>query len=437
MFTDLLSKIRNGQAPIAVIGLGYVGLPLAVAFAKKFRVIGFDNNPRRLERLMAGHDDTGEVESARLTSGNITFTGDPSKLKEARFIAVTVPTPVDGDKRPDLSPLISASASIGRHIAPGTVVVYESTVYPGVTEDVCVPVIEKESGLERGVDFKVGYSPERINPGDKEHTIERVTKVVSGEDATTLDIVAGVYGDVITAGVHKAQSVKVAEAAKVIENIQRDINIALANELSMIFNLMGIRTKDVLAAAGTKWNFIKYSPGLVGGHCIGVDPYYLTTKAEQLGYHPQMILSGRRINDGMGKYVAEQAVKRLIKSGKQILGAKVGILGLTFKENVPDLRNSRVPDIYREFVEFGLDVKVHDPVCDPKMAHEEYGIHLCGQEGLKGLDMVVLAVPHKEFLSAGPAWIKGMFSDGKGVMVDVKSVMEKCDFTPGADYWSL
>ncbi len=437
MFTGLLSGLRKRNESIAVIGLGYVGLPLAIAFAKKFQVIGYDNNETRIKDLGGAIDYTGEVESSELKNENLVFTSDPSDISRARFITVTVPTPVDKYKRPDLRPILSASVTVGKYIKRGSVVVFESTVYPGVTQEECVGVIEKESGLKCGVDFKVGYSPERINPGDKEHKIDQIKKVVSGQDEQTLGIVSGVYGDIISAGVHMAPSIKVAEAAKVIENIQRDINIALVNEFSMIFNLMGIKTSEVLDAADTKWNFIKYSPGLVGGHCIGVDPYYLTAKAGELGYDPQIILSGRRINDGMGKYVAQQAIKQLINCGKAVKGARAGVLGLTFKENVPDLRNSRVPDILDELNSYGVQTLVHDPFCDPQESRTKYRVNLYEIDEMKDLDMVILAVAHDEYMQMGSEKLSAMLNDGKGVVVDVKSALDASDFGDGVFYWSL
>jgi len=437
MINGLLEKLRTKEATIAVVGLGYVGLPLAVAFAQKFSVIGFDINARRVDRLVEGIDETGEVEAGALNQSTLTLTAEKTALAKARFICVTVPTPVDKAKRPDLTPVLSASRSIGERLQPGTVIVYESTVYPGVTEERCVPVLEKASGLKCGVDFFVGYSPERINPGDKEHTIEKIVKVVSGQDAATLDLVAGVYGEIITAGIHRATSIKVAEAAKVIENIQRDINIALVNELSLIFNLMNIRTDDVLAASGTKWNFLPFRPGLVGGHCIGVDPYYLTAKAEELGYHPQMILSGRRINDGMGAYVAEQVVKRLIHMGKRVKGARAGVFGLTFKENVPDLRNSRVPDIIDELRDFGLEVRVADPVCDPDEAVREYGVELAPMASLTGLDVAIVAVAHDPFVAFGANGFGKTLADDGGLLVDLKSLFDPATLPASLPYWSL
>ncbi|RMG98986.1 MAG: nucleotide sugar dehydrogenase, partial [Candidatus Dadabacteria bacterium] len=350
---------------MAVVGLGYVGLPLAVAFGRKVPTLGFDVSEAKVAALRRGVDPTGELSADDLASTRIEYTTNPGDLRRASFVVVAVPTPIDRHKKPDLGPIVAASRSIGQNLTPGTVVVYESTVYPGVTEEVCVPVLERESGLACGRDFKVGYSPERINPGDKEHTLERIVKVVAGQDAETLEVVARVYETVVEAGVHRAPTIKTAEAAKVIENTQRDLNIALMNELSVIFNRMGIETRAVLEAAGTKWNFLRFTPGLVGGHCIGVDPYYLTYKAEELGYKPQVILAGRAINDGMGKYVAESTVKGLIRCGRAVQGSRVLVLGLTFKENVSDLRNSRVADVIAELRDYGVEVLAHDPLADP------------------------------------------------------------------------
>ena len=363
------TDIKNGYARIAVVGLGYVGLPLAAAFGRHVPVIGFDISATKVAELERGHDSTGELTSDDLAATQISYTTDPSCLKNASFIIVTVPTPLRDDKTPDLSPLQAASTTIGRNLKPGSIVVYESTVYPGVTEDVCVPILEAESGLQCGQDFKVGYSPERINPGDKVHTVDKIIKVVSGQDEETLNTVALVYGTVVTAGVHRASSIKVAEAAKVIENTQRDLNIALMNELALIFDKLGISTSEVLEAAGTKWNFLRFTPGLVGGHCIGIDPYYLTYKAESIGYYPQVILSGRRINDGMGKYIAETTIKKMIEADKPVKGSRVLVLGLTFKENVPDIRNTRVIDIIEELRSYGVEPLVHDPMANADEAH--------------------------------------------------------------------
>jgi UDP-N-acetyl-D-glucosamine/UDP-N-acetyl-D-galactosamine dehydrogenase len=422
---------------IAVIGLGYVGLPVALHFSRKYPTLGFDINQRRVDTLSKGHDDTGEVSDDDLRSSKLRLTTKLDDLRGTTFYVVAVPTPIDKNHRPDLKPLISASETVGKVIEKGAVVVYESTVYPGVTEEVCGPVVERVSGLKCGTDFALGYSPERINPGDREHTFERITKVVSGQDAATLDRVAAAYGAVVTAGVHRAQSIRVAEAAKVIENTQRDLNIALMNELALIFDRLGIRTQDVLDAAATKWNFLRFSPGLVGGHCIGVDPYYLTTKAEELGYQPQVILSGRRINNGIGAYVAQRAMKMLSRAGVPLSQAKVGILGLTFKENVPDLRNSRIPDIINELTEFGIRPLVHDPLGNPTEAHEEYGVSLCDWSELGNLDALIFAVAHRKYLEMGIDNLLSLVRDG-GVVVDVKSVLDPARTARrGLSYWSL
>jgi UDP-N-acetyl-D-glucosamine/UDP-N-acetyl-D-galactosamine dehydrogenase len=426
----------RSQEKIAVIGLGYVGLPVALAFSRKFPTVGFDINTRRVDMLSRGQDDTGEVTEEELRESRLRFTTSIEDLRGVTFFIVAVPTPIDQNHRPDLRPLVSASETVARVLEKGAVVVYESTVYPGVTEEVCAPVLERVSKLKAGVDFKLGYSPERINPGDREHTFDRITKVVSGQDGPTLERVANAYGAVVTAGVHRAKSIKVAEAAKVIENTQRDLNIALMNELALIFDRLGIRTKDVLDAAATKWNFLRFSPGLVGGHCIGVDPYYLTTKAEELGYQPQVILSGRRINNGVGAYVAQRTMKMLSRAGMPLSQAKVGILGLTFKENVPDLRNSRIPDIVNELTEFGLKPLVHDPMGNPEEAREEYGVHLCEWSELAGLDALILAVPHRQYMEMPTPSLLGLVRDG-GVVVDVKSVLDPAAVDRDLHYWSL
>ncbi|WP_419881722.1 nucleotide sugar dehydrogenase [Peribacillus sp. B-H-3] len=406
---NLYEKLVNKEEKISLIGLGYVGMPIAVSFAKKADVIGFDVNKQKIELYINGVDPTKEVGNEVINNTTVDFTSDETRLREAKFHIVAVPTPVRDDHTPDLTPVESASRTLGRNLTKGSIVVFESTVYPGVTEDICVPILEKESSLKCGVDFKVGYSPERINPGDKVHRLETIIKVVSGQDEETLDTVAKVYELVVEAGVHKAASIKVAEAAKVIENSQRDINIAFMNELSIIFNKMGIDTKAVLEAAGTKWNFLNFSPGLVGGHCIGVDPYYLTYKAEQMGYHSQIILSGRKINDDMGKYVAESTVKKMIKANKQINGAKVAIFGVTFKENCPDVRNTKVVDVIRELEEYGIDVKVVDPAADKIDIWNEYRITLSNIEEIKGIDAVIFAVPHDEFKTIQLVDVKRMF----------------------------
>jgi UDP-N-acetyl-D-glucosamine/UDP-N-acetyl-D-galactosamine dehydrogenase len=406
---------------VAVIGLGYVGLPLAVEFGRHFRTIGFDLSTEKIANFRKQEDPTLEVNKAQFEQASmLEFTADEKDLAEADFFVVAVPTPVDDAHRPDFTPLISSSTTIGRQMKKGSIVVYESTVYPGATEEICVPVLEKVSGLTWKKDFSIGYSPERINPGDKVNTLTRIVKVVAGDSPAVLDKVASVYGAIITAGVHRASSIKVAEAAKVIENTQRDLNIALMNELSMIFSRVGIDTMEVLEAAGTKWNFLKFRPGLVGGHCIGVDPYYLTHKAEQMGYIPQVILAGRRINDAMGPYVARQAIKEMIKSGHQVQGGSIVVLGLTFKENVPDLRNSKVIDLIRELKSYGMKVFVHDPVATPESAMHEYGIELTPWDKLPQCAGVVMAVNHQEFLDAGVAKLQTLLQP-KGVFVDVKS----------------
>jgi UDP-N-acetyl-D-galactosamine dehydrogenase len=421
------------QSKVAVVGLGYVGLPLACEFGKRYPVIGFDISQKKVDELIQHDDVTGEVSRKELAASNVLFTTDPTKLSEAEVIIVCVPTPIDDHNQPDLTPLRSASKMVGTHMQRGAVVVYESTVYPGVTEDVCVAILESQSKLVFGKDFSVGYSPERISPGDKERTLTKITKVVSGSDASTLDFLCQLYGSIIPAGIHRAATIKVAEAAKVIENTQRDLNVALMNELSIIFNKMGISTKDVLAAAGTKWNFIRMYPGLVGGHCIGVDPYYLTFKAQELGYHPEVILAGRRINDSMGKYVAEQTVKSLIHANKQVKGAKVVVMGITFKENVSDIRNSKVVDIIRELEEFGVDVLVVDPMADPEETFHEYGIRLVDFATIQHADGVIFAVSHDVYLDQGKKVLGALTP---AVVVDIKGC-----FTAFRDvasvYWSL
>ncbi len=435
-----LEQISKKQAKIAIVGLGYVGLPLAAAFSHKTEVIGLDISSKKIAELKAGFDATGELSAAEVAAAQIQYTCDPSLLQRASFIVVTVPTPIDGAKKPDLGPVEGASRSIGQNLTKGSIVVYESTVYPGVTEEICVPILEAESGLKCGRDFKVGYSPERINPGDKVHTIDKIVKVVSGQDAETLETVAGVYELVVTAGVHRASSIKVAEAAKVIENTQRDLNIALMNELALIFDRLDIPTSDVLAAAGTKWNFLKFTPGLVGGHCIGVDPYYLTHKAESVGYHPQVILAGRRINDGMGKYVAEQTVKKLIQAGKAVKGARILVLGLTFKEDVPDIRNSKVIDIIRELKEYGAEVLVHDPMACPDETQQEYGLELVDLVQVDAVDAVIYAVSHQAYNEITPARLVELcrHGNGCGVVVDVKGVLNQVEVEQaGLVYWCL
>jgi UDP-N-acetyl-D-galactosamine dehydrogenase len=409
---------------ISVIGLGYIGLPVAVSFGKKWKTIGFDIDLTRILQLKAGFDRTGEVSSEGLTNTDIFFTNNIDELRQADFHIVAVPTPVDNANQPDLSHIFMASEIIGKALKKGDIVVYESTVYPGVTEDECVPILERVSGLICGSDFTVGYSPERINPGDKEHTFTKIQKVVAGQDDRTLEIVAQVYESVVTAGVHRAVSIKVAEAAKVIENTQRDLNIALMNELSMIFDRLGIDTNDVLDAAGTKWNFLKFKPGLVGGHCIGVDPYYLTHKAEKIGYIPQVILAGRRINDGMGKFIAQRTVKEMIHAEHNVLGAVVTVLGLTFKEDCPDLRNSKVIDIIRELEDFGIKVQVSDPLADPAEALREYGVCLQPLAELQPADALVVAVAHQEYRSLSIESLSTMMS-GISLLIDVKGLFDR------------
>ena len=422
---------------IAVMGLGYVGLPLAVAFAKHFDdVVGFDVNEKRVRSLAAGDDWTGEIESDVLKASTLKITSNPDDLANRTFFAITVPTPVDTNHRPDLGAVKGACRMIGKYLSPGAIVALESTVYPGVTEDICGPLLAEVSGLELGVDFKLAYSPERINPGDREHVLEKIVKVVSAQDAESLDRVAGIYGAITTAGAFRAGSIKVAESAKVIENTQRDLNIALMNELAIIFERMGIPTREVLAAAGTKWNFMPFSPGLVGGHCIGVDPYYLTAKAEEVGYNPEVILSGRRINDGMGSFVAGRMVKMLGQTGRLSSDLRVGILGLAFKEDVRDLRNSRVPDIVAELQEYGIKPLVYDPLVDPEEAEHEFGIELAGAEALSNLDAMVLCVPHRAIMDGMNPGLADRLIDG-GVLVDVKSALDPASLPDSVRYWSL
>jgi UDP-N-acetyl-D-galactosamine dehydrogenase len=426
-----------GNEKIAVVGLGYVGLPLAVALAAKYRVVGFDISADRVASLKAGHDATHEISAEQLKAASgLKITGDASDMKGSDVFIVTVPTPIDKANRPDFTALLTACALVGPNLQKGNIVVFESTVYPGVTEEICGPELERCSGLEAGADFKLGYSPERINPGDRERPIQKIMKVVAGGDGETLDTLANLYGSIIEAGVHRATSIKVAEAAKVIENTQRDVNIALMNEISKIFDRIGIRTSEVLEAAGTKWNFLKFHPGLVGGHCIGVDPYYLTAKAEQLGYHPQVILSGRRINDGMGAYVAQRVVKLLARRDQPIHDARVGILGFTFKENVPDIRNSKVVDIYNELVAFGIEPMVHDPVADATAVQRAYGVELCDLAKFTGMSALVVAVAHDGFGSLGGPELSAMLA-ADGVVVDVRSKIDPASLRPDLSYWSL
>ena len=435
----LCEKIKSGEEKLSLVGLGYVGMPIAVEFAKRgVKVVGFDLNAQKIELYKNGIDPTREVGDEAVKASTVMFTADPSHLREAKFHIVAVPTPVNDDHTPDLTPVEGASRILGQNLTKGSIVVFESTVYPGVTEEVCVPILEKESGLKCGVDFKVGYSPERINPGDKIHRLNTITKIVSGMDEETLENVAKVYEIVVDAGVHRAESIKVAEAAKVIENSQRDINIAFMNELSIIFNKMGIDTKAVLAAAGTKWNFLKFFPGLVGGHCIGVDPYYLTYKAEQMGYHSQVILAGRRINDDMGKYVAENVVKNLIKADKAVRNAKVAILGFTFKEDCPDTRNSKVFDIVRELREYGIEPVIADPTADAVEAKRLYGVEFTDIDSIQNMDAVVLAVAHQCFAAMDKERMDAFFGEGKKVLVDVKGLLDRKEYeAAGYSYWRL
>jgi UDP-N-acetyl-D-glucosamine/UDP-N-acetyl-D-galactosamine dehydrogenase len=431
------SFYNENSIRVAVIGLGYVGLPVAIAIAAKFsNTIGFDVNQNKVLSLQQGIDWTGEIDSQTLFSSTLKITSEIADLETGNFFVVAVPTPVSIDNQPDLTPLIKASETIGKVIKPGAIVVYESTVYPGVTEEICGPILEKVSGLKQGIDFKLGYSPERINPGDKKHTLEKIVKVVSGEDLETLETIAAVYSRIIDAGIHRASSIKVAEMSKVIENTQRDINIAFMNELALICDRLQIRTQDVLDAARTKWNFLPFSPGLVGGHCIGVDPYYLTTKAESLGYHPEVILSGRRINDGMGRFIAQKLVKLLSQSNVSFLTAKVGILGLTFKENVPDLRNSRVPDIAAELQQFNVQPIIHDPLANSAEAVHEYGIPLTDWSEFQDLDALILAVPHQQYLDISAIALCAKLKDN-GVLIDIKSIHHPQDIPQGIQYWSL
>ena len=429
--------IDQNKRNIAVIGLGYVGLPVACAFAKQGPVIAFDINQKRIAALQAGMDQTGEVSSDDLKHNNLTLTHNPDDLKTADFFIIAVPTPVNESNNPDLTLLLSASKFVGTYLKPGDIVVYESTVYPGATENDCAPVLEHASGLTCGKDFTLGYSPERINPGDKEHRLETITKIVSGQDKKTLDIVANVYGSIIKAGVYRASSIKTAEAAKVIENTQRDLNIALMNELALIFDRMGIDTQEVISAASTKWNFLPFKPGLVGGHCIGVDPYYLTFEAQRYGYQPQVILAGRRINDGMGAYIAQQTIKHLIHADCLIKGARVAILGVTFKENCSDIRNSKVFDIIKELQDYGVTCLPHEPLASSADVKHEYGIDLVDFDQLNNLNAIILAVPHKEYQSLDPQHLKKQFAT-QPIIIDVKSILDRDAFKQaGFTVWRL
>ncbi len=433
------NELSARKAPICIVGLGYVGLPLAVALADHFDVVGFDISPERVGELERGMDRTNEVEPNRLKAAPVRYSCQAESIAECKLIIVAVPTPIDKARSPDLTPVRSASKTVGQQILPGTVVVFESTVYPGLTEEICVPLMEQASGLVCGRDFFVGYSPERINPGDKEHTLQTIVKVVAGQTPEVLDLLDQVYSTVITAGTYRASSIKVAEAAKVIENTQRDLNIALMNELATIFDCMEIDTLEVLEAAGTKWNFLPFRPGLVGGHCIGVDPYYLTFKAESLGLHPQVILAGREINDSMGKFVVESTVKRLIKADKKMLGARIGLLGLTFKENVPDLRNTRSVDLVAQFEDYGAKVLVHDAQADPTEASKEYGIELVNLNDLRDLEALVLAVSHDAYRKLDLSEIKTWFRDpSKALIIDVKGFFDPAELkAKGFLYWRL
>ena len=439
MFNNLPEKIANNEEKISLIGLGYVGLPIAVSFAARgIIVIGYDNNVEKVECYKSGIDPTKEVGDENIKKTSVIFTTDPEDLKQAKFHIVAVPTPITEEKVPDLKALESASEILGKNLSRGSIVVYESTVYPGVTEEICIPILEKESGLVAGVEFKVGYSPERINPGDKINRLENIVKVVSGQDQESLDVIAKVYEIVVDAGIYKAESIKIAEAAKVIENSQRDINIAFINELSIIFNKMGIDTQSVLNAASTKWNFLRFTPGLVGGHCIGVDPYYLTYRAKQYGYISQVILAGRRINDGMGKYIAENLVKKIILAGKNVKDSKVAILGFTFKENCPDIRNTKVMDIVEELREYGINPIIADPQAEKKEAFEYYGITFSDIENIKNMDAIVIAVAHNEFIGKTPDEWNKMFSKNCRLLFDIKGILDRALFEKaGYEYWRL
>jgi len=435
---SLFQEIVNHKTAVSLVGLGYVGLPIAVAFAEKCRVIGYDENADKIRIYRSGVDPTGEVGDAAVRRTSVEFTADENALENAKFHIVAVPTPVNGDNTPNLTPLENACRTVGRHLQRGSIVVLESTVYPGVTEEICAPILETASGLTCGVDFKVGYSPERINPGDKEHRLDTIVKIVSGMDADSLDTIAKVYELVVTAGVYRAESIRVAEAAKVIENSQRDINIAFVNELSIMFDKMGIDTKSVLKAAATKWNFLPFSPGLVGGHCIGVDPYYLTYKADRIGYHSQVILAGRSINDSMGKYVAQNAVKKLVANDKHVKGARVAILGFTFKENCPDVRNSKVFDVVKELKEFGIEPIICDPVADEKQARQLYGVTFTALSDIRNMDAVMIAVPHEAFAALTLSDMDALYGNGKKVLLDIKGLFDRRMYEE-ADYcyWRL
>jgi UDP-N-acetyl-D-galactosamine dehydrogenase len=433
-----IGELLRHEEKIAVVGLGYVGLPLAVHLSSHFSVLGYDLKTERVAELQKGVDRTREVASEKLESARIDFTADPERIQACKMIIVAVPTPIDAYRIPDLGPLTSASTTVGRHLSKGSCVVYESTVFPGATEEVCLPILERESGLRQHENFSIGYSPERINPGDRVHTVDRIVKVISGSDEPTCQLLAEVYGRIVEAGVHRASSIRVAEAAKVIENTQRDLNIALMNELAKIFDIMGIDTQEVLTAAETKWNFLPFKPGLVGGHCIGVDPYYLTFKSEALGYHPEMILAGRRINDRMGKYVAEKTVKLLIAAGKKVRSAKVALLGLTFKEDVPDLRNTKVVDIINELKDYGIQVVTADPLADPDEARAYYGIDLVSIDGIGDVDAAIVAVAHSQYRELGLKRIAALCNNGEPLVIDVKAAFDPQEARSlGITYWRL
>lgn len=435
---DLYNKIIKGEEKIAVIGLGYVGLPLAIAFAKKVNVIGFDINKEKIEKYKQGIDPTNELNKGEINDTSVSFTSDEKLLQQAKFYIIAVPTPINDDKTPNLRYLKNACEIVGKNLAKDSIVVFESTVFPGVTEEICMPILERESLLVCGEDFKIGYSPERINPGDKIHTLEKIRKIVSGMDNDALENIAKIYEIIIKAGIYRSKSIKVAESAKVIENAQRDINIAFMNELAIIFNNMNINTKEVLEAANTKWNFLSFSPGLVGGHCIGVDPYYFTYKAEQLGYHSQIILAGRRVNDNMSKYVGENIVKMLISADKKIKNAKVAILGITFKENCPDIRNTKVIDIVNKLLEYGIQVVVSDPVADKQEVMNQYNIELVDIDSINNIDAIVFAVSHNEFNTIDVYKIKKMHNNHKPILIDVKGIFNKQDINEIEGlYWSL
>ena len=432
------ASFLDRSSKIAVVGLGYVGLPLAVHLSAHFAVTGYDIRKSRIAELKQGHDRTLEVSGETLKKAVLDFTADPQILSSCPLIIVAVPTPIDDSRIPDLRPVENAAHAVGKHLAAGSTVVFESTVYPGVTEDICVPILEKQSGLKLGEGFTVGYSPERINPGDKVHTLDNITKIVSASDPQTLELLSQIYGTIIRAGIYRTSSIKIAEAAKVIENTQRDINIALMNELSIIFNRMDIDTLEVLEAAGTKWNFLPFRPGLVGGHCIGVDPYYLTYKAESIGYHPEMILAGRRINDNMGKYIAERTIKILINAGRPVRNARVAVLGLTFKENIPDLRNTRVIDIITELKDYGVHVLVHDPMADPAEVNHYYGLTMTAVQDIQEVDAVIVAVAHQAYQHLGLAGMAGLCRKGRPIVVDVKAIFDPEEARRlGIHYWRL